>query len=163
MKVRMLVLAVLISWCAARSHAAERYRFRVAEGLEALAGEELPSGMEYLRGKPLMVLIGTEGTRWRWMLNGCPATKPCEWRIDPTGGGGGSADPDEDPAAFTTPRDLGLTRIHATLFRLRCLRELCVIRHGTVGSDAMETVRLARGQRIELSVERAIDVKFADD
>jgi hypothetical protein len=164
MNVRVLVFATaLIAWTATPTHAAEQYRFRVAEGLEALGDEELPPGMAQLRGRPLMVLIGIEGTHWRWMLNGCPQTRPCEWRIDDTGGGGGSGDPEEDPADFTQPRDLGLLRLDATRFRLRCLREVCVIRHAPVGAKEMERIRLLRGGWIELPVERVIDVTFAVD
>jgi hypothetical protein len=163
MNVKMLIVPlVLIAWCAAPIHAAEQYRFRVAEGLEALGDEELPPGMERLRGRPLMMLIGTRGTHWRWILNGCPETKRCEFRIDDSGGGAHSTAPDEDPATFPRQLDLGLMRLDATRFRLRCLRELCVIRHGAVGSEEMESIRLLRSEWIELSVERAIDVKFAD-
>ena len=163
MNVKVSVFAaVLIAWLAAPIQAAEQYRFRVAEGLEALGDEELPPGMERLRGQPLMMLIEIEGTHWRWILNGCPEPKRCEFRIDDQGGAAHSVDPDQDPATFTKPRDLGLMRIDATRFRLRCLRELCVIRHGAVGAKELESIRLLRGGWIELSAERVIDVKFAD-
>ena len=163
MNLKGLVFAsVLIAVCAGSIQAAEQYRFRVAEGLEALPAEDRLPNMELLRGKPLMVLIASEGLQWRWMLNGCPAVKPCEWRIEGSGGRG-SLTPDEDPASFTQILDLGLMRIDATRFRLRCLRESCLIRHGAVGATEMEQIRLLRGESVELSVERVIDVKFGSD
>jgi|GEM_PF-3267199 len=63
---------------------ADRYRFRVAEGIEALGDHATPHAKQLI-GKPLMVLISLEGTHW--MFNGCPAAKkPCEWLIDDHGG-----------------------------------------------------------------------------
>lgn len=164
MKVKVLVLAaVWIAWSGAPIVGAEQYRFCVAEGLEALGNEKVPPSMERLRGRRLMMLIGIEGTRWRWVLNGCPGTKRCEFRIDDRGGAPDSVDPDQDPAAFTQQRDLGLMRIDAKRFRLRCLRELCVITHRTVGAKERERIRLLRGEWIELSAECEIDVKFSAD
>jgi hypothetical protein len=162
MRIKSLVFVTLLTaWRVAPVHAGEQYRFRVAEGLEALGDEKLPDGMERLRGRPLMVLIEIEGTHWRWVLNGCPENKRCEFRINDSGGGGG--DPDEDPATLKPVYDLGLVRIDATRFRLRCLRELCVIGHGPVGAKELEGKRLLRGEWIELFVERVIDAKFSAD
>ena len=162
MRTSLLVfVSLLIVWDGERVQAGERYRFRVAEGLESLGEEKLPDGMERLRGRPLMILIGIEGTHWRWILNGCPETKRCEFSINDTGGGGG--DPDEAPASKTPVYDLGLMRIDATRFRLRCLREVCVILEGAVGADEMKSLQLPRGESIELPVERVIDVRFSVD
>jgi hypothetical protein len=158
-----IIGAGLLASLAGPIHAGEHYRFRVGEGLEALGAEKLPAGMEQLRGRPLMILIGIEGTHWRWVLNGCPASKRCEFRIDDRGGTAHSAEPDEDPAAFTRPRDLGLLRIDSKRFQLRCLRESCVIRHGAAGAEEVERIRLLRGEWIELSVEREIDVTLSAD
>jgi hypothetical protein len=161
MNIKPLLLAsVWLAYSAPSMQAAEHYRFRVAEGTQALAGQELPSNMAELAGKPIMVLIGTEGTKWRWMLNGCPPAKPCEWRIDDRGGQPGP--PEEDPARLSRPWDVGLTRIDATRFRLRCLRDSCVVRHGPVEGEAMHTAKLLRGESIDLRVERALDLQLAD-
>jgi hypothetical protein len=161
MNVKILLLAsVWLACIAPPNRAAEQYRFRVAEGTQALAGEELPSNMAELDGEPMMVLIGIEGTSWRWMLNGCPPAKPCEWRVDDRGGHGGP--PDEDPAALSHPWDVGLTRIDATRFRLRCLRESCVVRHDQIEGKPMRTVKLRRGESIELQVERLLAVQLSN-
>ena len=160
MNVKILVLAsVWLACFASPIRAAEHYRFRVAEGTQALAGQELPSNMAELDGKPVMVLIGIEGTSWRWMLNGCPPGKPCEWRIDDKGGQGGT--PDEDPAVLSRPWDVGLTRMDATRFRLRCLRESCVVQHDLDEGKPMRTVKLRRAESIELQVARSIDVQLS--
>jgi hypothetical protein len=164
MNVRRLFLAsVLITWWAGPVQAAEQYRFRVVEGLTALGDEVLPKGIEQMRGQPLMMVIGIEGTHWRWILNGCMAKKHCEFGINTTGGGGGSGDPDEDPAASRQMYDLGLMRIDASLFRLRCLRKSCLIRHGSFGAKDLESLRLLQGESVELPIDRVIDVKFSDD
>jgi hypothetical protein len=162
MNVKALVIASMwLAWCAAPICAAERYGFRVAEGTQALAGETLPPEMAQLAGKPMMVLIAIDGTHWRWMLNGCAAMNSCEWRIDERGGYGGR--PDEDAATLSSAADVGLTRIDATRFRLRCLRETCVIRHRGIGATRIRTALLHRGSSIELPVENAIDVELTNE
>jgi hypothetical protein len=149
----------LLACCAPPIRAAEHYRFRVAEGTQALAGEELPSNIAELAGKPIMVLIAVDGTQWRWMLNGCGAMTPCEWRIDDRGGQ--RVRPDKDVAVHAW--DVGLTRIDATRFRLRCFRASCLIRHRAVEAKRISTVKLLRGESIELPIERVIDLQLTDD
>ena len=160
MNVKAFVLAsVWVACCALPIRAAERYVFRVAEGTQALAGENLPPDMAQLAGSPMMVLIAIDGTQWRWMLNGCAAMTPCEWRIDERGGQ--RVRPEDDVAVHAW--DVGLTRIDATQFRLRCFRASCLIRHRAVEAKRISTARLDRGRSIELPVDSVIDLQLTDD
>ena len=160
MNVKAFVLAsVWLACCALPIRASEHYAFRVAEGTQALAGENLPPDMAQLAGTPMMVLIAIHGTQWRWMLNGCAAMAPCEWRIDDRGGQ--RVRPDKDVAVHAW--DVGLTRIDATRFQLRCLRASCLIRHRAVEAKPISTAELRRGESIELRVDSVIDLQLTND
>jgi hypothetical protein len=159
MNVKVWVLvSVWVAFCALPIHAAEHYTFRVAEGTQALVGLPQQSNMAELAGKPLMVLIGIEGTQWRWTLNGCLDITPCEFRMDDVGGQ--RVLPGEVDARRW---DVGLTRIDATRFRLRCLRESCVVGHGSVEGKAMRTTKLRRGRSIDLPVNTVIELALIGD
>jgi hypothetical protein len=158
MNFKVLVLAsVWLACCALPIHASDHYAFRVAEGLQAIAGMPQQSNMAELAGKPLMMLIAIGGTPGRWMLNGCLDITPCEFRRAEESGQRvlpGNVDADR--------YDVGLTRIDATRFRLRCLRESCVVRHGPVEGKRMRTTNLRRGKSIELPVGTVIDLQLSD-
>jgi hypothetical protein len=159
MNVKVLVLAsVWFAWCALPIHASDHYAFRVAEGLQSIAGMPQESSMvKALSGKPLMMLIAIGGTPGRWMLNGCLDITPCEFRRAEESGQRvlpGNVD--------VFKYDVGLTRIDATRFRLRCLRESCIVRHGPVEGRPMRTTKLRRGKSIELPVGTVIDLQLSD-
>ena len=159
MNVKVLVLASVWFACSALPiRASDHYAFRVAEGMQSIAGMPQQSNMSELTGKPLMMLVGIEGTQWQWTLNACLDMTPCEFRLD--GRSGQRMLPEDVPAhAF----DVGLTRIDATRFHLRCLRESCVVRHGPVEGKQMRTTRLRRGRSIELPVGTVVDLQLTDD
>jgi hypothetical protein len=159
MNVKVLVLAsVWLACCALPIHASDRYAFRVVEGTQAIAGMPQQSNMAELAGKPLMMLIGIEGTQWQWTVNGCLDMTPCEFRIDDRSG---QRMLPEDVAVHAF--DVGLTRIDATRFRLRCLRASCLVRHHAVEAKRISTARLRRGRSIELPVDSVIELQLTDD
>jgi len=162
MDVKGLVLAsIWLACCAPALQASDHYRFRVAEGTQALEGQDLPSNMAELAGKPMMVLLAIDGTHWRWMLNGCAALPDCEWRIDDRGGQ--RVLPADAVVALARPWDIGLTRIDATRFRLRCFHESCVVHYGTGEAKTARTAELQRGASIELPIDDQIELDLTGD
>ena len=152
---RIFVVGMSIAAVAGAARAAESYKLRVTEGIESLAKKDRPADVSRLTGQPLMIVTAVEGTHWRWMLNGCPPkAKNCEWRVNARGASGGSND-----AAVPSGWDLGLTRLSATSFQVRCLRDSCALRQGN-REDHIRVSTLKRGESIKLKTGETIQASF---